>query len=71
MMDKYGEDVVYKEGFKVYIPTTPELSLYAKTAIQDGLRAIDKRQGIEAGKKIEQSNRNPEFSGKKQAGTDS
>lgn len=43
--DQYGEELVYKEGLKVYTTMDRNAQLSAVRAIQEGLREIDKRKG--------------------------
>jgi penicillin-binding protein 1A len=43
--DKYGEDTIYKSGLKVYTTLNREMQQAAVTAIQTGLRDVDKRRG--------------------------
>ena len=42
---KYGSDMLYKEGLKVYTAVNLEMQRIARSEIQKGLRALDKRQG--------------------------
>jgi penicillin-binding protein 1A len=43
--DQYGEEMVYREGLKVYTTLNRNAQLSAVKAIQEGLREIDKRRG--------------------------
>jgi penicillin-binding protein 1A len=43
--EKYGEDMVYREGLKVYTTLNRNAQLSAARAIQEGLRELDKRRG--------------------------
>ncbi|MBN1841747.1 MAG: PBP1A family penicillin-binding protein [Deltaproteobacteria bacterium] len=43
--EKYGKDVLYKEGLKIYGAVNIEMQKAARTALNDGLGALDKRQG--------------------------
>ncbi|MEW6347436.1 MAG: PBP1A family penicillin-binding protein [Thermodesulfobacteriota bacterium] len=42
---KYGSEVVQKEGLKIYTTVNLDQSLKAQVAVEDGLRELDKRQG--------------------------
>jgi len=42
---KYGSDKLYQGGLKVYTTIDLDLQRQAVTALRDGLRALDKRQG--------------------------
>lgn len=44
--NKYGEDVLYQGGLKVYTTIDYKLQRAAVNALGDGLRALDKRQGF-------------------------
>ncbi|MFH1079784.1 MAG: PBP1A family penicillin-binding protein [Pseudomonadota bacterium] len=50
IQEKYGSDVLYKEGLEVY--TTLDLSMqkYAKDAVERGLQELDTRQGYTSGR---------------------
>jgi len=43
---KYGTEALYRGGFTVYTSIDPGLQRAAVTALQDGLRALDKRHGF-------------------------
>jgi penicillin-binding protein 1A len=43
--ERYGEDTIYKSGLKVYTTLNREMQQAAVTAIQAGLRDVDKRRG--------------------------
>lgn len=43
--DKYGVDVVYKDGLRVYTTLDRKAQVAAAKAIQEGLRELDKRRG--------------------------
>lgn len=45
LIEKYGEDAVFKEGLTVFIPTTPQLLLSGRESLRRGLEAVDKRIG--------------------------
>ncbi len=42
---KYGDDVLYKEGLKIYSAVNIEMQKMAREEINNGLYALDKRQG--------------------------
>jgi penicillin-binding protein 1A len=50
IQEKYGSDVLYKEGLEVY--TTLDLSMqkYARDAVERGLQELDVRQGYTSGR---------------------
>jgi penicillin-binding protein 1A len=43
--EKYGKEVLYKEGLKVHTAVNIEMQKSGRRAVNDGLRALDKRQG--------------------------
>jgi penicillin-binding protein 1A len=43
--DKYGDDAVYKTGLKVYTTLNRGMQVAAISAVQNGLRDLDKRRG--------------------------
>ena len=43
--EKYGEEMVYKTGLKIYTTLNRQMQLSAVNAMQNGLREIDKRRG--------------------------
>ncbi len=43
--EKYGRDTLYKEGLKIYTAVNIELQKTGQVTLNDGLRAVDKRQG--------------------------
>ncbi len=43
--EKYGRDILYKEGLKVYTAVNIEMQKTAGASLNDGLKALDKRQG--------------------------
>ncbi len=43
--NKYGDNLLYKGGLKVYSTLHWELQNWARDALQEGLRALDKRRG--------------------------
>jgi penicillin-binding protein 1A len=45
LLDKYGEDKVFREGLRVYTTMDLNLQKVAQKSIQNGLEQIDKRQG--------------------------
>jgi penicillin-binding protein 1A len=42
---RYGKDVLYKEGMQIHTTLDPKAQEYAELALDRGLREIDKRQG--------------------------
>lgn len=42
---KYGTEIVYKGGMRVYTTMSKTAQLYAQQALQEGLREVDKRRG--------------------------
>lgn len=45
LLEKYGEEVVYKGGLRVYTTLSRQMQASASHALQSGLRELDKRQG--------------------------
>ncbi len=45
LISRYGDDVVYKGGLNVYTTLNEEMQEMAETALKEGLRELDKRQG--------------------------
>jgi len=43
--EKYGPNVLYKEGLKIYTAVNIEMQKVARSEVEKGLRALDKRQG--------------------------
>jgi len=43
---KYGEDLLYKGGLKIYTTMDPEMQKAAYENVVSGLKAVDKRQGF-------------------------
>ncbi len=43
---KYGTDVLYREGLKIYAAVNIEMQKIARKEIEQGLEALDKRQGF-------------------------
>ena len=43
--EKYGEEIVYKGGLKVYTTLDRGMQAAAQKALQEGLRELDKRRG--------------------------
>ena len=43
--DRYGEEMVYKSGLKIYTTLNRSMQLSAVNAVQTGLREVDKRRG--------------------------
>lgn len=46
LVRKYGEKMTYQGGLNVYTTLNPEMQKIAYQALQDGLRAVDKRRGF-------------------------
>ncbi len=46
LITQYGAEQVYKSGFNVYTTLNVEMQAVANKALNEGLRAIDKRQGF-------------------------
>lgn len=42
---KYGPEMLYRQGLKIYTSVNIEMQKYAREEIEKGLRALDKRQG--------------------------
>jgi penicillin-binding protein 1A len=42
---KYGDDILYKEGLKIYTAVNIEMQKIARGEVEKGLYALDKRQG--------------------------
>ncbi|RZB38413.1 MAG: penicillin-binding protein 1A [Desulfobacteraceae bacterium Eth-SRB2] len=42
---KYGDDILYREGLKIYAAVNIEMQKIARGEIEKGLNALDKRQG--------------------------
>ncbi len=45
VLDKYGEDMLYNQGLKIYTAVNLKMQDAARTAVRKGLRALDKRHG--------------------------
>lgn len=45
LISRYGDDVVYKGGLKVYTSLNEKMQTLAEKALKTGLRQLDKRQG--------------------------
>jgi penicillin-binding protein 1A len=46
LMTRYGAEQLYKSGFNVYTTLNVDMQVAANKALNEGLRAIDKRQGF-------------------------
>lgn len=46
LVEKYGEDMIYKEGLKIYTTMNAEMQKAAYEAVVRGLKEVDKRQGF-------------------------
>jgi len=42
---KYGKNVLYEEGLQIYTAVNTEMQEIGRAALEDGLKALDKRQG--------------------------
>jgi len=49
---KYGDNLLYKGGLKVYTTLNGEMQKWAEDALREGLRALDKRQGWRSREKL-------------------
>jgi penicillin-binding protein 1A len=45
VQEHYGEEMLYKEGLQIHTAVNVWMQAIARQAIEDGLRALDKRQG--------------------------
>ena len=46
LVDKYGEERLYKDGLKIYTTMNAEMQRGAYDSVVNGLKALDKRQGF-------------------------
>ncbi|ACH37220.1 peptidoglycan transglycosylase and transpeptidase MrcA [Citrifermentans bemidjiense Bem] len=46
LVQKYGEERLYKDGLKIYTTMNGEMQKAAYTSVVNGLKAVDKRQGF-------------------------
>lgn len=46
LLDKYGEDALYKGGLKIYTTADLKMNVAAQKALRTGLEKLDKRQGF-------------------------
>jgi penicillin-binding protein 1A len=49
---KYGDNLLYKGGLKVFTTLNGEMQRWAEDALREGLRALDKRQGWRSREKL-------------------
>lgn len=49
---KYGDNLLYKGGLKVYTTLNNEMQRWAEEALREGLRALDKRRGWRSREKL-------------------
>lgn len=49
---KYGDNLLYKGGLKVYTTLNGEMQKWAEDALREGLRALDKRRGWRSREKL-------------------
>ena len=50
IQEKYGSDVLYKEGLEVHTTLNIQMQKAAREAIEQGLRELEEREGYEKGK---------------------
>jgi len=50
IQEKYGADVLYKEGLEVYTTLNIQMQKAARDAVEQGLKELEERQGYEKGK---------------------
>jgi len=50
IQDKYGSDVLYKEGLEVYTTLNLSMQKHARDAVERGLQELDARQGYTSGR---------------------
>jgi penicillin-binding protein 1A len=50
IQEKYGSDVLYKEGLEVYTTLNLTMQKYARDAVEKGLQELDERQGYTSGR---------------------
>lgn len=50
IQEKYGSDVLYKEGLEIYTTLDLPLQRYARDAVERGLQELDDRQGYTSGR---------------------
>ena len=70
MERKYGKEILYQEGIKIY--TTLDLSLQrvAQKSVETGLRDLDKRQGLRGALHTLSENEAKEFLKEKERSSD-
>ena len=68
--EKYGEDLLYKGGMKVYTTMNAEMQKAAHDSVVNGLKAVDKRQGFRGPMEYLSQDRVEEFCGKIEDGID-
>lgn len=62
LAQKFGEETLYRDGFKIYLPTQLKNLFASRKGLQAGLRLIDKRAGWRgAAKKFETAAQAEEF----------
>jgi penicillin-binding protein 1A len=49
VMEKYGSDVLYKEGLEIYTTLNVEMQLAARDAVERGLQELEARENYERG----------------------
>lgn len=60
LISRYGDDLVYQGGLKVYTTLNEEMQQMAETALREGLRDLDKRQGYRGPIRIHQPIETPD-----------
>ena len=50
IQEKYGSDVLYKEGLEVYTTLNLSMQKYARDAVERGLQELDSREGYTSGR---------------------
>lgn len=68
---KYGEDLLYKGGLKIYTTMNAEMQRAAYESVRNGLKAVDKRQGFRGPVKYLKDSEVDAFCAKVEEGIDS
>ena len=69
--EKYGEDMLYKGGLKIYTTMNAEMQRAAYESVRSGLKAVDKRQGFRGPVKYLKEAEVEAYCGKVEDGIDS
>lgn len=69
--EKYGEDLLYKGGLKIYTTMNAEMQRAAYESVRSGLKAVDKRQGFRGPLKFLKDTEVEAYCGKVEDGIDS